>query len=203
MTTSAQPDRRVQLTRAAFEVFTDRGYRNTSVADIVAAAGLGHGSFYNYFANRREILDAVIDLGLEERAPELSPPEELAETLDEFLDAVTAPWQALHSLSDADNKVVSLIVFDAGAIDEQLTQRVVEIFRSFAHSVQRQIDHGITKGYLRRGLDSEVLGEMLVCMSLAMLLPAQGGAPLPGGLEHVIGQARELLRAGLGQPESP
>jgi AcrR family transcriptional regulator len=200
VTTGGQADRRTQLTRAAFEVFTDRGYRNSSVADIVTAAGLGHGSFYNYFANRREILDAVIDLGLRERAPELSPPEEFADTLDEFLDAMTAPWRALHSLSEADNKVVSLMVFDAGAIDRQLTERVIEIFESIARSVQRQIDHGIEAGYLRPGLDSKVLGEMLVCASVAMLLPGQGGSPLPGGIDHVIDQAKELLRAGLGKP---
>jgi AcrR family transcriptional regulator len=200
VTTGAQSDRRTQLTRAAFEVFADRGYRNSSVADIVAAAGLGHGSFYNYFANRREILDAVIDLRLQEQAPELSPPERLADNLDEFLDAMTAPWRALHSLPEAENKVVSLIVFDAGAIDERLTQRVIEIFESIARSVQRQIDHGIEVGYLRPSLDSKVLGEMLVCASVAMLLPGQGGSPLPGGIDHVIDQAKDLLRAGLGQP---
>lgn len=199
----AQPDRRAQLTRAAFEVFTDRGYRNSSVADIVAAAGLGHGSFYNYFTNKREILDATIDLGMDERAPELSPPEHLADSLDEFLDGVTAPLRALHSLSVNENKLVSLVVFDAGAIDEQLTQRVVEIFESFAAAVARQIDHGVAVGYLRPDLDTQVLGEMFICMSLVMLLSAQGGAPLPGGPDHVIAQVKEVMRAGLGRRPEP
>lgn len=199
MTTQSSPDRRAQLTRAAFNVFADRGYRNTSVADIVAAAGLGHGSFYNYFANKREILDAAIDLGLQERAPELSAPERLADTMEEFLDAMTDPMRALHSLSVTDNKLVSLIVFDAGAVDEQLTRRLFDIYQSFAASVQRQIDHGVEAGYLRPGVDSQVLGELAVTMSLTLLLPAQGGPPLPGGPEYVITQIRELVRAGLGR----
>ncbi|MGV0635016.1 TetR/AcrR family transcriptional regulator [Mycolicibacillus trivialis] len=199
MTAQKQPDRRAELTRAAFDVFTERGYRNTSVADIVAAAGLGHGSFYNYFANKREILDAAIDLGLRERAPELSPPDRLADTMAEFLDAMTGPLRALHSLSVTDNKLVSLIVFDAGAVDEQLTRRLFDIYQSFAASVQRQIDHGIDVGYLRPGVDSQVLGELAVTMSLTLLLPAQGGPPLPGGPDHVITQIRELVRAALGR----
>lgn len=198
MTPGAPKERRAQLTRAAFEVFTDRGYRNSSVADIVAAAGVSHGLFYNYFTNRREILDAVIDLGLQERAPVLSPPAEPAESLEEFLEAMAESLRALHSLSLTDNKLISLIVFDAGAIDEQLTQRAVEIFETFARTVQHQIEHGVQAGYLRPGLDTQVLGEMFICMSLAALLPAQGGAPLPGGIDHLIAQVKDLLRAGLG-----
>lgn len=191
-------DRRAQLTRAAFDVFAERGYRNSSVADIVAAAELSHGSFYNYFTNRREILDAAIDLGLAERGPELAVTTEPAATLEEFLDAVTTPLRALHALSDDDNKLVSLIVFDVGAIDDALTRRAVEVFESFAHAVAQQIEYGVAAGYLRRDLDTEILGEMFVCMSLTALLPTQGGQPLPGGLDHFIAQVRELLRAGLG-----
>ncbi|MCV7191391.1 TetR/AcrR family transcriptional regulator [Mycolicibacterium brumae] len=194
---ASESDRRTQLTRAAFEVFTDRGYRNCSVADIVSAAGLSHGSFYNYFSNRREILDATIDLGLAERGPELAVPDDPAATLEEFLDAVTAPLRSLHSLSETDNKLVSLIVFDAGAIDDELTRRAVEIFGSFAEAIGRQIEHGVRAGYLRPELDAEILGEMVLCMSLTALLPAHGGADLPDGIDHLVTQMRELLRAAL------
>lgn len=196
----AETDRRSQLAQAAFEVFSDRGYRNSSVADVAAAAGVSHGSFYNYFANKRDILDAAIDYGLEELAPQLSPPTEFSETFDDFLDAITAAPRALHSLSVNNSKLISLIVFDAGAIDEALTRRVVEIFESFARSLQRHIDHGIEAGFVRPGLDSQVLAEMLISAGLAVLLPAQGGAPLPGGLDHFIDQMRTLLHAGLGNP---
>lgn len=194
----ARPDRRAQLTQAALDVFTTRGYATSTVADIVAVAGMGHGSFYNYFSNKREILDAAMDLALETWIPYLSPTEELAENLDEFLDAMIAPWRTLHSVAVTDNSLVSLIVLEAGAVDERLTQRVIEIIETFAHSVQRHIDHGIEVGFLRPGLDTEVLSEVMVCAALVTQVPVQGGAPLPGGLDHVIAQVRELLRAGLG-----
>lgn len=197
---TASADRRTQLSRAAFDVFTERGYRNSSVADVVAAAGLSHGSFYNYFKNRREILDAAIDVGLAEMAPQLETPAKLADTLEDFLDVATAPLASLHSLSVDNNKLISLIVFDACAIDDELTQRAIDIFAEFAGAAQRQIEHGIAAGYLRPNLDAEVLGEMLITLSLVVLLPAQGGAALPGGLDHVVAQVRELLRAGLANP---
>lgn len=199
---SARPakDRRTQLTQAAFEVFTSRGYRNTSVADITGAAGLSHGSFYNYFTNKREILDAAIDFGLEALGPQVLPPTEPAADLDSFLTAMTAPLRALHEFALTHDRLISLIVFDAAAIDTDLTARVVKIFESFAQTMQQQIDHGVRLGFLRPGLDTHVLGEVMVSMSLLVLLPAQGGADLPGGLDHVIDQFRGFLRAGLAAP---
>ncbi|OHU98578.1 TetR/AcrR family transcriptional regulator [Mycobacterium talmoniae] len=195
-------DRRAQLAEAAFEVFTSRGYRNTAVADIVAAAGVSHGSFYNYFTNKREILDAAIDFGLESLGPQLTPPSEPATTLDEFLDAMTAPLRALHEFAVTNNRLVSLIVFDAAAIDDALTDRVIKIVEGVAQDWQHQIEHGVQAGFLRPGLDTQVLGEVMVAMSLVVLLPAQGGAPLPGGLDHVIAQIADFLRAGLGAGQS-
>lgn len=198
---TAAIDRRAQLAEAAFEVFTSRGYRNTAVADIVSAAGVSHGSFYNYFTNKREILDAAIDYGLESLGPQLTPPSEPAATLDEFLTAMTAPFRALHEFAMVNNRLVSLIVFDAAAIDDALTNRVIEIVESVARDWQHQIDHGVQAGFLRPGLDTEVLGEVMVAMSMVVLLPAQGGPPLPGGLDHVIAQIADLLRAGLAAPQ--
>lgn len=47
------------LLGAAKRLFVERGYHQTSVPDIVAAAGVGHGTFYEYFRSRRDILMAL------------------------------------------------------------------------------------------------------------------------------------------------
>jgi len=37
------------------DVFITRGYHNTRVDDLVAAAGISHGAFYRYFRNKEEL----------------------------------------------------------------------------------------------------------------------------------------------------
>jgi AcrR family transcriptional regulator len=59
----AAGDRPPGLTRllvAAEELFGERSYHRTTVADICARAGMATGSFYSYFGSKPEIFAAVV-----------------------------------------------------------------------------------------------------------------------------------------------
>ncbi len=43
------------LLTAGRDVFVERGYHNTRVDDLVAAAGVSHGAFYRYFRNKDQL----------------------------------------------------------------------------------------------------------------------------------------------------
>ena len=47
---------RKTILAAAVSEFSKRGYRETSVADIMSAADLGIGTFYNYFDSKEDLL---------------------------------------------------------------------------------------------------------------------------------------------------
>lgn len=44
---------------AALALFSAKGYHETSVPEIVREAGVGHGTFYEYFSSRRDVLMAL------------------------------------------------------------------------------------------------------------------------------------------------
>ena len=82
-----QPNPREQLTRAALSLFTERGYENTTVVNIVERAGLGKTTFFRYFRDKREVLfgtDAPVDVAGEIAAAPAgaSPLEAVAAALD-------------------------------------------------------------------------------------------------------------------------
>lgn len=52
------------LARAAFDLFIAHGYENTTVTQIMRAAGLTKAGMYHYFSSKEEILDAAIDYGI-------------------------------------------------------------------------------------------------------------------------------------------
>jgi len=49
-----------RLLTAAEELFGERSYHRTTVADICARAGMATGSFYSYYASKAEIFAAVV-----------------------------------------------------------------------------------------------------------------------------------------------
>ena len=51
-----QPDARGRLERAAMELYRERGFEQTTVAEIAKRAGLTERTFFRYFADKREVL---------------------------------------------------------------------------------------------------------------------------------------------------
>jgi AcrR family transcriptional regulator len=96
-----EPGARERLRTAAIELFAERGYEETTVAEIAARAGLTQRTFFRYFADKREVLfdgtnelmtllvDAVTN------APEsMSPLDAIITALDAAAEAVFDPRRA-------------------------------------------------------------------------------------------------------------
>ena len=52
------PDARGRLTKAAMQLYAERGFDATTVADIARKAGLTERTFFRHFADKREVLFA-------------------------------------------------------------------------------------------------------------------------------------------------
>jgi AcrR family transcriptional regulator len=82
---------REAIMTAASELFRERGFRETSLSDIGAAAGVSGPAIYRYFSSKGELLSVLI--------------EEAAllwrETVDEVLNEDTPPRITLERLIDA------------------------------------------------------------------------------------------------------
>jgi AcrR family transcriptional regulator len=57
-------DRRYQLMDHAAELFAERGYHPTSVADIVGGLGVGKGVFYWYFPSKQDLFSELLQESL-------------------------------------------------------------------------------------------------------------------------------------------
>jgi AcrR family transcriptional regulator len=88
--------RREQLLASGARLLAQRPYDEVSIEEIARAAGVSKGLLYHYFPTKRDFLIAALERGQDELAvltapdPDLPPAEQLAASLDRFLDFVEA-----------------------------------------------------------------------------------------------------------------
>ncbi|MER6140349.1 helix-turn-helix domain-containing protein [Streptomyces sparsogenes] len=88
-----EPNARGRLEQAALELYTERGYEQTTVAEIAKRAGLTERTFFRHFADKREVLFAGAS-SLEQLL--VATVAELPESASP-MDAVTAALEAAAS----------------------------------------------------------------------------------------------------------
>lgn len=155
--------RRREIIEAAYEVFTAHGYEATAISEVAARAGIGQGTVYRYFGSKREILDHVIDLGVEKvtDAMELHTLFGAADTVDDLVGAVRAAVARLYDLLEREPRVLRLLVVEAGAIDPELAHRLLGLEALTASLIAAELTRGREAGWIRPDIDPEVLGHTI------------------------------------------
>lgn len=160
---------RQEIIDTAFVCFAEKGYHATGIADIATELGIGHGTFYRYFSNKRDIIDHVIDdlaariidaLGTD-NAPDA------AATLDQYRAQIDRIGVALTRILIEDRRVAQLLLFHATGIDDELTRRLYGLLDTADTLTAGYLEHGVELGYLRADLDTRNTARAVTGMLLA------------------------------------
>jgi AcrR family transcriptional regulator len=106
-----EPDASGRLQQAALELFSERGFDSTTVAEIAERAGLTKRTFFRHFADKREVLFAGSDLFVEVIVTAIAAQPEAVASLD----AVAAGF-----------KECATKLFDERRDDASRRQRVID-----------------------------------------------------------------------------
>ncbi|MFI7665244.1 TetR/AcrR family transcriptional regulator [Nocardia sp. NPDC049526] len=160
---------RQEIIDTAFVCFAEKGYHATGIADIANELGIGHGTFYRYFSNKREIIDVVIDdlaaRIIEALGTDNAP--DAATSLDEYRAQVDRIGAALTRILVDDRRVAQLLLFHATGIDDELTARLYGLLDMADALTASYLSHGVELGYLRADLDTKYTAKAVTGMLLA------------------------------------
>ncbi|WP_198347586.1 TetR/AcrR family transcriptional regulator [Nocardia terrae] len=191
--------RRAELITAAYELLVTRGFRAIGVDDIATAAGVSHGTFYNYFTSKLDILDAVIDHGFTLISTRLLGPEgdDTPDTIDAFCARYARVIDRCYDLVATEPGLVNFFLLEASSIDDQVLDRCMHNARVYGAQSVDKIRRGMARGYLAPDLDPDIAGEVLLSVLVSALLSALRTGSDGLTQDRVRTQLIDFLRAAL------
>jgi AcrR family transcriptional regulator len=174
----------------------ERGYHATRPQDICRTAGLGHGTFYLHFADKRECFLAFV----EDANRELE--EELARRLPDSADLegrIRAVLVGLYEYAERHPGVLAAAISDLEVIAADEAPRESLVAR-WAREWCEALRAGMTAGEIRDDYDAQVLGHAIVGLIHGATL---GGHQQDTPREVVIENLTRFLVRGLTSPAAP
>ena len=113
-----RPDSLTRLKASARKLFVERGYHATRPQDIARDAGLGHGTFYLHYPDKRACFLAFVDDARRELNSHLTN----ARTEGTLEERIAATLNALYDYSEAHPGVLRAAMTDEMVIDAEGAQ---------------------------------------------------------------------------------
>lgn len=200
-----RPDERPsELLEAALRIFAERGYANTRLEEIAAAAGVTKGTIYHYFATKEELLLRAIEHN-HERA--FKPLEEVLRNTRGPVSATIRLFlrRAFGNLDPNRLSVLTLLV-------QGVAREVPDVFQNWLETgpvrgwqiLAELIDEGKASGEFRADADSEVAARVTMSgliLQFAWQQFSEGAPSVAIDADRLIDSAGELLLHGL-QPHA-
>ncbi|WP_020668080.1 TetR/AcrR family transcriptional regulator [Amycolatopsis nigrescens] len=166
----------VALKEAAKRLFAERGYLNTKITDITTSAGRAAGSFYNHFAGKEELLEALL-ADLSAAADETVSATDTEHNPD-FTDPAAVRWHIRgYWLFYRENAAVMLALRQAAMVNEEFGRKLVRFGATEQADVAGHLDYISRAGLRLPGEPGAALTMMYGVVEQFMQQRMLGGNP--------------------------
>jgi AcrR family transcriptional regulator len=152
-------NRRDELVRAAAQLFREKGFEGTTIRDIAGAVGMQSGSPFYHFANKHELLMAVMEeglrLGLDRTRAVLD--EAGLDPVERFRRLVRTHYGILH---DTGSDFIPVMLYDWRSLPTPYRRRIVELKDRYDALWQATLDALHAEG--RLGADARIARLMIL-----------------------------------------
>lgn len=162
---STNADTKDAIVAAGRKAFSQRGYHQASVQEIIEATGMAKGSFYNYFQSKRELFGYIQEEFVQDviGRVESVPLERIVdETSYEQVGFELAASLAELFLRDAD--LARIFFWESMGLDEASNRIIDEAYQRVTLVTTRYIERGIEACIVKPGIHPEIAAAAMVGM---------------------------------------
>jgi AcrR family transcriptional regulator len=153
-----KPDSLSRLKEAARKLFVERGYHATRPQDVAREAGLGHGTFYLHYPDKRACFLAFVEDARQELNAYLAGARSPQGSLEE---RIGATLNAIYDYSDSHPGVLRAAMTDEMVIDAEGAQAVPLLVR-WGEEWAALVSSAAEKGQACKSYNAEIIGQAIV-----------------------------------------
>ena len=153
-----KPESLAKLKRAARKLFVERGYHATRPQDIAREAGLGHGTFYLHYPDKRACFLAFVEDAREELDSYLRMRRPIGQSIDQI---IAAMLNAIYDYSETHPGVLGAAMTDESVIDAEGVQAdplLVRWGRDWAEIIREAAKAGLATDTF----DADITGQAIL-----------------------------------------
>jgi AcrR family transcriptional regulator len=159
---AAGRDTRGRIVQAAMELFWEKGYGSTSIADILSRSQVNSGSLYHYFPGKQDLLVAVLEAYRDGIGPMLLDPAwEGVDDPIERIFALLAKYRSLIVATDCSYGCpIGSLALELHEPDPAVRERMAENFDAWTAAIRACLDEAADR--LPRDLDRQAAAEFVL-----------------------------------------
>ena len=184
--------KRERIKKAALEIFSSRGYANTTVQQIAELAKVGKGTFYTYFETKEDVLTDLLIEGLTNMGEHI---EKKIRTLQGSVAKLRAIVREQFRYFHEHQSLCRLITREVWGHSDQSSTLVQKVRSRYIKMLQEVVEKGIKDGELR-SLDAQTVATALYGM-VSMVGLSMKDLPNDTALERVETTLQELFFSGI------
>jgi AcrR family transcriptional regulator len=156
--------RKQQIMDAALHLFATEGYAHCTISNLAEHAGISKGLMYNYFSSKQELLEAIIQKGLNEALKLFDPNRDGFLTSGEFTDFIRKLFSIMRENKEFWVLYVSVLM--QPGVKEHLTEKSIPGYREF---IRILVDYLSRKGFEEPHLEALTLAAMIEGLGVLMV----------------------------------
>lgn len=169
----------------AMVLFWEKGYEETSMADLVQATGVSRYGFYSEFGDKHDLFlkcldhyaSTAIDMALSPMERSDASLAQIRAYFDQFLTAVPNGETPMGCLIG--NTAISALVWD-----EAITNRIERHYRRMRAAFLNALQNAVQQGKLAANEDTEALADYLVGVANGYLAAVRSMTPV--AVQHYL-----------------
>lgn len=154
--------KRKNILTSANTLFKEKGYHNTKMEEIAAAAGVGKGTLYEYFKNKQDIFDEAC---IEQAKLIKDSVEDIKNKDIGFKDKLRELIKNSRTMESHDkphDKSINNILSYKNIISEKMIKTVMSVFADMINAIEKIVEQGKEEGLVTKSISSEMIACFLV-----------------------------------------